>query len=83
MLVPKHDGSILTVGRQAWPKSITGQPVRRDSNLAAEVRRLLTEVWGDDIEEDSEDREVGTVDGTSIIRQVTVYTRAIGQPDDE
>ncbi len=83
IVVPKQDGSILTVGRQSWPKSITGQPMRRDSNLAAEVRRLLSEAWGDEIEEDAEDRAVGTVGSTSITRHVTIYRRVSQQVDDE
>ncbi|WP_236637108.1 HD domain-containing protein [Acidovorax sp. BoFeN1] len=83
VVVPKHDGSILTVGRQAWPRSITGQPARRDSNLAAEVRRLLAQVWGDEVEEDSENREVGKVSGTSITRHVTIYRRVADSVGDE
>jgi hypothetical protein len=83
VVVPKHDGSILTLGRQAWPRSITGQPPRRNSNLAAEVRGVLAVAWGDEVEEDSEEREVGTVGGTSITRHVTIYRRVPKQPDDE
>ncbi|MBB3815684.1 hypothetical protein FHY13_004091 [Xanthomonas arboricola] len=83
VVVPKHDGSILTVGRHAWPRSISGQLSRRESNVAMEVRRLLVEAWGEEVEEDSEDRQVGTVGGTSITRHVTVYRRVPSQPDDE
>lgn len=75
VVVPKHDGSLLTIGRKSWPKMITGQPSKRESNLETEVRRILREVWGNEIEEKYEDREVGTVNGTSIIRDVSVCTR--------
>jgi hypothetical protein len=75
VVVPRHDGSILTVGRQTWPRSITGQPAPRDSNLAEKVRRLIAQVWGDKIEEFSDDRKVDMVDGGSIRREVTVFRR--------
>lgn len=76
VIVPKHDGSILMVGRQKWPKSINGLPTYRDSNLAEEVRRLLAEAWGDDFEHENEDREIGWVNGTSITRYISVFRRA-------
>ena len=75
-VVPKHDGEILRVGRQSWPKSITGRLVQKNSNLAAEVRRILENVWGSEVEENMEEREVGTVGTVSIARDVSVFVRA-------
>lgn len=83
VVVPDHDGSILTVGRQSWPRSITGLTPRKGSNLAAEVRRLLAETWGGEFEEDSENRVVGVVGSTSITRYVTVFRRVSSLFDGE
>ncbi|MFT4067652.1 hypothetical protein [Paraburkholderia sp.] len=71
--VPQHDGSVLKVGRQSWPRSIIDRPKTRESNLAGEVVRHLTDVWSEQFEEDSENREVGSVGGTSIKRSVTIF----------
>jgi hypothetical protein len=75
IVVPKHDGAILKVGRQSWPNSITGLPKSKDSNLADEIRRILTESWGDGLNHWEEEREVGTVDDNPISRYVDVFTR--------
>ena len=83
VVVPDHDGSILSVGRQSWPRSITGLTPRKGSNLAAEVRRLLAETWGGEFEEDSENRVVGVVGSTSITRYVTVFRRVSSLFDGE
>lgn len=81
--VPRHDGSILKVGRQSWPRSITDQTRSRESNLAEEVVRNITEAWGELFEEDSGQRAVGTVAGTSIKRTVTIFRRASASDDEE
>jgi hypothetical protein len=83
IVVPRHDGSILQVGQQSWPRSITGRPVTRESNLAAVVLRQLVEVWGEGFEEDSETREVGTVGGVPIKRSVMIFRRAAQSMDEE
>lgn len=74
-IVPKHKGAVLEVGRQSWPRSITGKPSSQLSNLATTIHRILHEVWGDAYEEDSDFREVGEVEGTSILREVSVFRR--------
>lgn len=73
VLVLRHDGSILDVGTNSWPKSITGQPKRNDSNAAAYVRKLIRRVWGENIQEDEEERVVGKVSYSDIIRQLIVF----------
>lgn len=75
LVVPRHDGSVLTVGRQAWPRSITGQPMRLETNLAAEFRRLLEIVWEGDVQEESMNYAIGKVNGTPIIRDMTIFLR--------
>lgn len=75
VLVPKHDGSILSVGRQSWPNYITGAEKCSYSNLEAEVRRILAESWHEGVSEDIEEREVGTVGRVSILRDVNVFSR--------
>ncbi|NNU35953.1 ATP-binding protein [Rhizobium sophorae] len=80
-VVLKHDGGILRAGNNNWPKSITAQPKWSDSNIAEYTRNLIRHAWGDDLQEDDEDRVVGKVHFTDIIRGVTVF-RASPQTDD-
>ena len=72
-MVLNHSGGILEAGNTGWPRSITGQPKHSDSNVAAYARAMIQRVWGENIEEDEEDRVVGTVDFSDIIRRVTVF----------
>ena len=72
-VVLKHRGSILDVGNNGWPKSITGQPKQNDSNAAAYAREMIQRVWGENILEDEEDRVVGTVGCSNITRQLIVF----------
>ena len=72
-VVLKHDGGILDVGNNGWPRSITGQPKRNDSNAAAYVRELIQRVWGENNLEDEEDCVVGTVGYSDITRQLIVF----------
>jgi len=76
IVVPER-AIFLKAGRQTWPRSITGQPIPRDSNLAEEVRRLIAQVWGDGVIKDSEDRKIGTVHGTPIRREMTIFHRVL------
>ena len=73
VVVLNHSGGILDVGNTSWPRSIAGQPKRSDSNVAAYARAMIQRVWGENIEEDEEDRVVGTVDFSDIVRRVTVF----------
>jgi hypothetical protein len=72
-VVLKHDGGILRAGNNSWPKSVTGEPKWSDSNVAEYTRRLIRQAWGDDLQEDEEERVVGKVRYSEIIRGVTVF----------
>ena len=72
-VVLKHRGDILDVGSTGWPRSITGQPKQSDSNAAAYAREMIQRVWGEKIQEDEEDRVVGTVNCSDITRRVIVF----------
>jgi hypothetical protein len=72
-LVLKHDGGILKSATNSWPRSVTGQPKPRDSNLAEYARNLIRQAWGDTFQEDDEERVVGKVGYSDITRDVTVF----------
>lgn len=75
-MVPKHDGSIIRSGDICWPRSISGTVTdSRISNLSVEVRNILKEVWSEEPEEAQEDIVVGTVFGSDITRQISVFRR--------
>jgi hypothetical protein len=72
-VVLQHDGSILRTGNTSWPRSLTAQPKHSDSNIAAYARDLIRRTWGNALQEDDEDRVVGKVGASDIIRRVTVF----------
>ena len=72
-LVLKHDGGILEIGNNSWPRSVTGQPKRNVSNAAAYIGDLIRRAWGENIHEDEEERVVGKVGGFDITRQLIVF----------
>lgn len=72
-LVLRHDGTILRVGSNTWPQSITGNPKWSDSNVAAYVRNIIREVWGNDVFEDEEERVVGKVGFSEISRRLSIF----------
>jgi hypothetical protein len=72
-LVLKHDGNILKGSNNSWPRSLTGKPKANESRVAAYVRNLIQRVWGQDLQEDEEDRVVGTVRHSDITRSVVVF----------
>ena len=78
-LVLRHDGSILNIGNNSWPNSLTGQQKSQYSNAAAYVRDLIRRVWGENVQEDEEERVVGTVGCSDIVRRLMVFRVA----DDE
>ncbi|MDR9754458.1 ATP-binding protein [Pseudomonas sp. SZMC_28357] len=82
MTVPKHNGSILSIGQKHWPKSGEGRSYWKSSNLANKVRSIVNEVWGEDTDEYSESRKVGTVEGESITREVTIFARVWPDPEE-
>src|SRR3546814_20601661 len=63
-IVLRHDGAILRNSWVAWHNALTGQPVWSDSRVAAQVRGIWEELWGADIEHNSEARTVGQVGHT-------------------
>ena len=75
-LVLNHGGGILKAGNHVWPKSVTGQPQYRESNVAAYTRDLIRRAWGNALQEDEEHRIVGTVSYTKITRRVSVFRAA-------
>jgi len=44
-LVLRHDGVILKSATNSWPRSMTGQPKPRESNLAEYGRNLIRQAW--------------------------------------
>jgi hypothetical protein len=76
VVVLKHDGGILRAGNNSWPRSVTGQSKWSDSNVAEYTRNLIRQDWGEDLLEDEEERVVGKVRHSEIIRRVTVFRAA-------
>jgi hypothetical protein len=72
-LVLKHDGSIMKMGNNSWPRFVTGTPPRSDSNVATHAREMIRRVWGENVQEDEEERVVGKVGYSEINRRVTVF----------
>lgn len=72
-LVLKHDGGILRMGNNSWPRFVTGRPKWRDSNAAAHTREVIRRVWGEALQEDEVERVVGKVRYSEITRNVTVF----------
>ena len=75
-VVLNHGGGILKAGNHVWPKSVTGQPQYRESNVAAYTRDLIRRAWGNALQEDEEHRIVGTVSYFKITRRVSVFRAA-------
>jgi hypothetical protein len=74
-LVLKHDGGILRLTGYSWPRVLMGLPDAAESRTAAFVRDAIAEVWSHEVSEDEDEREVGKVGSTEIIRNATVFTR--------
>lgn len=79
--VLRHDGGILKVGRYSWPRSITGKAETSYSNAARYALKVISDVWNKGFDEDEEERVVGKVGYTEIIRDVTVLKRQPGSGD--
>ena len=75
IVVPKHDGRIVTVANGSWPRSILGQPKSKVSNLAEHINGLIGRAWNDDGQSHEEDRVVGKVLDFNITRRVWVIIR--------
>ncbi|MCW2247768.1 signal transduction histidine kinase [Azospirillum fermentarium] len=72
-VVLKHDGAISRCNNSSWPRSITGLPKWSDSNVAEYTRNLIRQAWREHIEENEEERVVGKVGYSDIIRRVNVF----------
>lgn len=72
-LVFKHEGDILKLGSNSWPRLLTGQPSPSESNLAVHCRKLIQQAWGNSFWESEEDMPVGSVQQVDIIRSVSVF----------
>jgi hypothetical protein len=79
-LVLKHDGGILRLGNNSWPRSITSKTKGSHSNVAALVREIIHRVWGDAVLEDDDERVVGKVGYSEIVRGVTVFRASEEEP---
>ena len=77
-VVLKHHGWILSVGNTKWPGSLVNRQRQRRSNVASYIVGIIRRNWGASLEEDDEDRVVGTVGGEEILRSVTVFRTSDG-----
>lgn len=75
-IILKHDGAILRTSHNSWPRSVTGQPKWSDSNVAEYTRNLIRQGWGENLQEEEEERVVGKVRHSEITRRVTVFRAA-------
>lgn len=80
-IVEKHDGSIIQSRTASWPRSVTGEAREGESNVATRVRKLILETW-DEVSEEDETRVVGSVDGTDIERDVTVFKKVSAEDEE-
>lgn len=82
-VVPHHDGAVLSVGNQTWPRCVVGKTGELNSNLENEVRRILRETWPNGITEEMDHREIGSAGGHEITRRVDVLTPSTPSEEDE
>lgn len=71
----RHDGSILNANGIRWPKVANSQLASKSSKIAEFVRGRIASVWKGGLSEDTEERVIGTVSGTEISRELTVFYR--------
>jgi len=84
LYVRKYSPSILTIGGQPWPKSIIEAAYAgRPQTFEELIRNIVAEVWGDDIEESEDEKQVGTVYSEKIKRQVTTLLRQNSENESE
>ena len=72
-VVLKHDGSILSLGNSRWPGSLNERNRRQNSTVATYVVDIIRREWGENVDEDEEERVVGTVGGEEIWRRIAVF----------
>jgi hypothetical protein len=73
-MVLKHDGGILRGSKTNWPRALTGQKKWSDSNVAAFIRGLIIDVWGENHGNDTQDRTIGKVGYMEIIRDMNIFS---------
>ena len=72
LIVERYNGSILSHGNVRWPRAHFGLPIDPTSNLAAYIRSIVEQVWGEGFCESVDERVVGSAAGFDIVRNVTV-----------
>ena len=76
LFVRRYMPSILTVGGQEWPKCIIERTYPdRPKSFEELIRNVVAEVWGSDIDESEDQKQVGTVYREKIMRRVTTLWR--------
>lgn len=80
IFVRRYMPTILTVGGRAWPESIVAVAYPdRPKTYQELIRNIIAEIWGENVDESDEEKQVGSVYSTKICREVTIVTR----PEDE
>jgi hypothetical protein len=79
-IVPDHDGSIVSGGAMNWPRA--KESASSDSQLAAFVRKIIEESFGEKLDTTDLRRSVGVVGWTEIEREVDVYWEQVSDQDD-
>ena len=71
--VLRYSRNILKVGNSNWPRSLVGGQRAKHSNVATYVKAILVSLWGDKVDETEEERIVGTVRGSEVVRTLSVF----------
>lgn len=76
IMVPKHHGWIVQVGRWNWPEAYPSSPDVGPSRLAKFVRDKIIYVWGSEFRVVDMEQEIGRVNDTKVLRNVQTFIRA-------
>ena len=77
LMVPDHYGWITQTGRTHWPAAHPDLSDPSPPTLAEFIRKEITQTWGSDLDVMEEEREIGRVGDTEVIRSVTTFVRNI------
>lgn len=81
--VRKHMPTILKVGGLTWPECIIDQVYPdRPKTYEQLILSIVSDVWGENVDESEDNRPVGRVYNTRISRSITILTRQ-EEEDDE
>ncbi|MFG1342925.1 HD domain-containing protein [Xanthobacter autotrophicus] len=83
VVILKHDGGVLRVGNSSWPRFVAGRHKNSESNLAEYTINLIQQAWGENVQENEEERIVGKVLYSEIAREVSVFRIAEVRGDDD